>query len=324
MSSWLDSFVAIDTETTGFGPQARILSVGFVHFRGGSPVETRSFRFFPDGVDWNAPDVQEALSVNGLSKEMIWNAPPFWRTLHKVIDHLNRETVWVGHHVKFDLDMLIAEVARTREMFDSTVGRMICPTLLSSPELVVDTILLDQALGQPGATRKLADVCARWEVPLEGAHTAVGDAMAAGMLAVKIGAWGPTGIDRMRKLLDQASTERQAERAARHAERNQTDMKIRMIGNNVLLKRAASEAVTPGGIIIPDSHQKKSTYAEVVAVGPGAVNKQGVFVETTVKPGDTVLMSQWTGAEMKHDGQSLLIAGEDEILAVVENDEPRK
>jgi chaperonin GroES len=319
MRSWLDSFVAIDTETTGFGPEARILSVGFVHFRGGSPVETRSFRFFPDGVDWNAPDVQEALSVNGLSKEMLWNAPPFWRTLHKVLDHLNRETVWVGHYAKFDVDMLTAEVRRAADVF----GWLHYP-FLSPPELLVDTILLDQALGQSGASRKLADVCARWEVPLEGAHTAVGDAMAAGMLAVKIGAWGPTCIDRMRKLLDQASTERQAERAARHAERNQTDMKIRMIGNNVLLKRAASEAVTPGGIIIPDSHQKKSTYAEVVAVGPGAVNKQGVFVETTVKPGDTVLMSQWTGAEMKHDGQSLLIAGEDEILAVVENDEPRK
>lgn len=95
-------------------------------------------------------------------------------------------------------------------------------------------------------------------------------------------------------------------------------MEIRPMNDNVLIKRADVQDVTPGGIIIPEAAKRKSTRAEVVAVGPGKVDKNGRFIETTVKPGDLVLLSEWSGQEVVVDGETLLFVGEPEILAVIE------
>jgi chaperonin GroES len=96
-------------------------------------------------------------------------------------------------------------------------------------------------------------------------------------------------------------------------------MEIRPMNDNVLIRRAEVQDVTPGGIIIPEAAKRKSTRAEVVAVGPGKVDKNGLrFIETTVKPGDIVLLSEWSGQEVVVDGETLLFVGEPEILAVIE------
>ena len=97
-------------------------------------------------------------------------------------------------------------------------------------------------------------------------------------------------------------------------------MKIRPMNDNVLISRLETVDVTPGGIIIPYASQKKSAQAKVVAVGPGKVDKNGRFVETTVKPGDIVLLSEWSGQEVQVDGEDLLFVGEPEILAVIESE----
>lgn len=93
-------------------------------------------------------------------------------------------------------------------------------------------------------------------------------------------------------------------------------MNIRVLGNRVLLRRIEEDSVTPGGIYIPDAAKKKSVRAEVVEVGPGKVNDAGVFIETTVKPGDKVLITKWAGSEINYKGDTLLFVEEQDILGV--------
>jgi chaperonin GroES len=95
-------------------------------------------------------------------------------------------------------------------------------------------------------------------------------------------------------------------------------MILKPMNDNVLIKRAATADTTPGGIIIPEVAKRKATRAQVVAVGPGKVDKSGRFIETTVKPGDMVLISEWSGQEISVDGEVHIFVGEPEILAVFE------
>lgn len=97
-------------------------------------------------------------------------------------------------------------------------------------------------------------------------------------------------------------------------------MKLRPIQDNVLIRRLPQETVTPGGIIIPDKAQAKATQAEVVAAGPGKHNKEGVLIPMTVKPGDKILISKWSGHEVTVDGEVHVFVGQDEIVAVLEEE----
>jgi chaperonin GroES len=99
-------------------------------------------------------------------------------------------------------------------------------------------------------------------------------------------------------------------------------MKLKPMSDNVLIQRTAAQEVTPGGIIIPDAAQKKTTTAVVVAVGPGKVSKDGVLLPMTVKPGDTVLLSEWSGQEIELGGEKHIFVGEGEILAIFETSSP--
>ena len=94
-------------------------------------------------------------------------------------------------------------------------------------------------------------------------------------------------------------------------------MKIRPLGDKVVVKRAEAKDVTPGGIIIPEAAKEKPLEAEVVAVGPGKPSKDGTsFVEPEVKVGDRVLLAKWVGTEVEVDGEKRLIVAESNILAV--------
>ncbi len=95
-------------------------------------------------------------------------------------------------------------------------------------------------------------------------------------------------------------------------------MKIRPLNDRILVKRLASEEMTAGGIIIPDSAKEKPAEGEIVAVGPGKLNDHGERVAMDVKAGDTVLFSKYGGTDIKLDGQDYLIMREDDILGVVE------
>jgi chaperonin GroES len=87
----------------------------------------------------------------------------------------------------------------------------------------------------------------------------------------------------------------------------------------VVIRRVRAEEKTLGGIIIPDTAQEKPMEGEVVAVGPGARNEQGLIVELEVKAGDRILFGKWSGNEVKLDGEELLIMKESDIMGIIEN-----
>ena len=95
-------------------------------------------------------------------------------------------------------------------------------------------------------------------------------------------------------------------------------MKFRPLHDRVVVRRLEEEERTAGGIIIPDTAKEKPMQGEIVAVGPGARNEQGVVAPLDVKAGDRVLFGKWSGTEVKIDGEELLIMKESDIMGVLE------
>ena len=91
------------------------------------------------------------------------------------------------------------------------------------------------------------------------------------------------------------------------------------LGDRVLVKRVAADDKTKGGIILPDTAKEKPREGIVVAVGNGKLQDNGTRQAMSVKKNDRVLFSSYAGSEIKMDGDEMLILGEDEILAVIEN-----
>jgi len=94
-------------------------------------------------------------------------------------------------------------------------------------------------------------------------------------------------------------------------------MKLRPLGDRVILKRLDSEEVTKGGIIIPDSAQEKPMEGQIVAAGPGRRDENGKRVSLSVKAKDKVLFSKYAGTEVKLDGEEHLVMREEDILAII-------
>lgn len=96
-------------------------------------------------------------------------------------------------------------------------------------------------------------------------------------------------------------------------------MKFRPLHDRVVIRRLEGEEKTKGGIIIPDTAKEKPQEGEVVAVGPGARDDSGKIVALDLRAGDRVLFGKWSGAEVKIDGQDLLIMKESDIMGVIED-----
>jgi chaperonin GroES len=95
-------------------------------------------------------------------------------------------------------------------------------------------------------------------------------------------------------------------------------MKFRPLHDRVVIRRIEGEDRTKGGILIPDTVKEKPQEGEVIAVGPGARDESGKLIALEVKAGDRVLFGKWSGAEVKIDGEDLLIMKESDILGVIE------
>ena len=93
-------------------------------------------------------------------------------------------------------------------------------------------------------------------------------------------------------------------------------MKIRPLGDKVVVKAATAEERTAGGIVLPDAAREKPQQGVVVAVGPGRLLDNGDRAPVTLKEGDTVIFSKYGGNEIKLDGQELLILDQEAIYAV--------
>ena len=95
-------------------------------------------------------------------------------------------------------------------------------------------------------------------------------------------------------------------------------MKIRPLGDRILVKREEPSETVRGGIIIPDSAKEKPQEAKVVAVGKGKIDDSGKVIPMEVKKGDRILMGKYAGTEVKIDGEEHIIMREDDVLAVIE------
>jgi chaperonin GroES len=94
-------------------------------------------------------------------------------------------------------------------------------------------------------------------------------------------------------------------------------MKIKPLADRVVIKPAAAEEKTKGGIILPDTAKEKPVVGEVMAVGPGKVTDDGKKVLLEVKVGDKVLYGKYSGTEVTLDGDEYLIMREADIFAIV-------
>ena len=95
-------------------------------------------------------------------------------------------------------------------------------------------------------------------------------------------------------------------------------MKIRPLGDRILVIRINEEEKTSGGIIIPDTAKEKPQEGKIVAVGPGRVNEKGERISLDVKKGDHVLFGKYAGNEIKIEGVEHLIMHEEDILGIME------
>ena len=92
---------------------------------------------------------------------------------------------------------------------------------------------------------------------------------------------------------------------------------LKPLSDRVVLKMVEAEETTKSGIILAGSAKEKPSVAEVVAVGPGGV-VDGNEVVMTVKPGDRVITSKYSGTEVKYQNEEYVIVRIGDILAVVE------
>ncbi|TLY91059.1 MAG: co-chaperone GroES [Gammaproteobacteria bacterium] len=95
-------------------------------------------------------------------------------------------------------------------------------------------------------------------------------------------------------------------------------MNIRPLQDRVVLKRDDPQQRSPGGILIPATAGEKPTEGRVVAVGQGKVLANGKVRPTDLKAGDRVLFGKYSGTEVKLNGEELIVAREEDIMAVVE------
>lgn len=95
-------------------------------------------------------------------------------------------------------------------------------------------------------------------------------------------------------------------------------MNIRPLADRVVLKRLEAEEKTKSGIVLAGSAKEKPQEAEVIAVGPGGISSDGKEIKMEVKVGDKVLISKYSGTEVKVDKEEYIIVKQEDILAVVE------
>ncbi len=94
-------------------------------------------------------------------------------------------------------------------------------------------------------------------------------------------------------------------------------LKVRPLGDRVIIKPLPQDDMTKGGIILPDTAKEKPQQGEVIAVGKGRILDNGTKVDMEVKPGEKVLYGKYSGTEIKLEGEEYLIVKESEILGIL-------
>jgi chaperonin GroES len=98
----------------------------------------------------------------------------------------------------------------------------------------------------------------------------------------------------------------------------ETRMKVKPLGDRIVVKREDAEEKTAGGILLPDNAKNKPQRGTVLAIGNGKMLKDGSRRGLQVKIGDNVLFTTWAGDEYKdRSGDQILLMREEDILAVI-------
>lgn len=96
-------------------------------------------------------------------------------------------------------------------------------------------------------------------------------------------------------------------------------MKVRPLGDKILVKRADPLEKTDAGIYLPESAKDKPKEGKIVAVGDGVLNKEtGKYMPFTVKKGDRIIFTSYSGSEVKIGDEEMLILSEEDILGIIE------
>ena len=98
------------------------------------------------------------------------------------------------------------------------------------------------------------------------------------------------------------------------------EMKLRPLGDRLIVEPIEREEVTPSGIVLPETAKEKPQEGKVLAVGPGRRDDQGKRIPMDVKEGDRVLFAKYAGTEVKLDANhKVLVLKESDVLAIVES-----
>jgi len=95
-------------------------------------------------------------------------------------------------------------------------------------------------------------------------------------------------------------------------------VKIKPLGDRVLVNPIEEKETNKGGIIIPDTAKEKPQEGKVIAVGPGKTTEDGKVLPLTVKKGDKVIFGKYAGTEIKLDGEEYMLMREDDILGIID------
>ena len=96
-------------------------------------------------------------------------------------------------------------------------------------------------------------------------------------------------------------------------------MKVRPLGDKIIIKRAGAQEKTESGIYLPESAKDKPKEGDVISLGNGLLNRDtGEYIPFTVKKGDRVIFTSYAGTEIKIDGEDYLIMTEEDILGIIE------
>ena len=94
-------------------------------------------------------------------------------------------------------------------------------------------------------------------------------------------------------------------------------MKIKPLGDRVVIKNLEAEETTKGGIVLATAAKEKPQMAEVLAVGPGG-NVDGKEITMHLSEGQKVIYSKYAGTEVKFEGEEYIIVRQSDVLAIVE------
>ena len=92
-------------------------------------------------------------------------------------------------------------------------------------------------------------------------------------------------------------------------------VKLQPMADRLVVKPIEREAVTKGGIYLPDTAKERPQEGKVLAVGPGRLSEDGKRIAMDIKVGDIVIYAKYGGTEIKIDDEELIILRESDILA---------